>query len=58
MHVGEEMCNEILRMIGENVKIYRCCNDSEYIFRGNVEAVFRVIENEEERVLIDFYVVD
>ncbi len=57
-HVDEKICDKLLEALDENVKMYRCCDDLEYISRGNVADIFRIIENGEERVLIEFFVVD
>lgn len=57
-HFDEKICNEILSLVDENVKLYRCCEESEYVAKGNIVDVFRIIEKGPERVLLDYYIVD
>ena len=57
-HIDEKICNKILSFIDGDTKLYRCCDDYQYISRGDVGEIFRIIEKGEERVLIDFYVCD
>lgn len=57
-HLDEHICNELLNLVDDDTKMYRCCEDYEYISRGVVGELFRVIEKGKERVLMDFYVVD
>lgn len=57
-HLDETICNKILSLIDEDTNLYRFCNDSEFVSKGNIGEVFRIIENGEERVAIDFYFVD
>lgn len=57
-HLNEQICNKILSLIDDSTKMYRCCDDYEYISRGVVGEIFRIVEKGQERVLIDFYLVD
>ena len=57
-HFDEKICNEILSLIDEDIKLYRCCKDSEYVAKGNIGDVFRIIVKGQERVLLDYYIVD
>lgn len=57
-HLNEQICNKILSLLDDDTNLYRCCNDYEYISKGVVGEIFRIIEKGQERVLIDFYVVD
>lgn len=57
-HLNEKICNEILSLIDDDTKLYRCCDDYEYISKGNVGEIFRVIEKGQERVVVDFYIID
>ena len=57
-HMDESMCNKILSLVNEDTMLYRCCNESEYVSKGNVGEVFRIIENGNERILMDYYFLD
>lgn len=57
-HLDEKICKIILGAINADTKLYRCCDDFEYISRGAVGEIFRIIEKGKERVLIDFYIAD
>ncbi len=57
-HLDEKICNEILGLLDDDTKMYRCCDDYEYISKGVVGESFRIIEKGNERILVDFYVVD
>ncbi len=57
-HLNEQICNKMLSLVDDDTKMYRCCDDYEYISKGAVGELFRIIEKGRERVLIDFYIVD
>lgn len=57
-HLNEQICNKMLSLVDGDTKMYRCCDDYEYISKGAVGELFRIIEKGRERVLIDFYIVD
>ena len=57
-HLNEYVCNKILKLIDEDMKLYKCCDDYEYISKGVVGEIFRDIVKGQERILVDFYVVD
>ena len=57
-HLNEQICNKMLSLIDEDTKLYRCCDDYEYISKGVIGEIFRIIEKGQERILVDFYVVD
>ena len=57
-HLDEKICKIILSAISADTKLYRCCDDFEYISRGAVGEIFGIIEKGKERVLIDFYIAD
>ena len=57
-HLEEQICNEIAGLLDDDSKMYRCCDDYEYISGGAVGEIFRIIEKGKERVLIDFYIAD
>lgn len=57
-HLDERICNEILSLVDEDTKLYRFCNDSEYISRGIIGEVFRIIEKGQDRILMDYYFSD
>lgn len=57
-HLREQICNKIFSLIDDDTKMYRCCDDYEYISKGCLDEIFRIIEKCEERVLVDFYVAD
>lgn len=57
-HLGEQISDEIIGLIDDDTKVYRCCEDYEYISKGLVGEIFRIIEKGQERVVVDFYLVD
>ena len=57
-HLDEQIYNQMLDTVDDFTKMYKFCDDFEYISKGNVGEIFRIIENGQERVLIDFYMVD
>lgn len=57
-HLREQISNKIISLIEDDTKMYRCCDDYEYISKGCVGEILRIVEKGQERVLVDFYVVD
>lgn len=57
-HLREQISNKIISLIDNDKKMYRCCDDYEYISKGCVCEIFRIVENGSERILVDFYLVD
>lgn len=57
-HLTEQISNKIIRLIEDDTKMYKCCDDYEYISKGNIGEILRIVEKGQERVLVDFYVVD
>lgn len=57
-HFSEQICDEIISLIDNDTNMYKCCDDYEYIAKGCVCEILRIIEKGQERVLVDFYVVD
>ena len=57
-HLGEQISDEIIGLIDDDTKVYRCCEDYEYISKGSVGEIFRIVEKGQERVVVDFYLVD
>ena len=57
-YLDEDISSKILSLISDDMKLYRCCNDYEYISKGFVGEIFRIMETGKERILISFYVVD
>ena len=64
----ENLCNEwfikkdildrIVDMMDDEMKMYKFCDDYVYVSRGVVCEIYRVIEYKDERILVDFYLVD
>lgn len=57
-HFDEQISSRMLALLANNEEMYRFCNDYEYISRGNVGEIFRVIKRGEEMVMIGFYIAD
>lgn len=57
-HLKEQIDIQIMTIIDNDTKMYRCCDDYEYISKGCVSEILRIIEKGKERVFVDFYVID
>lgn len=57
-HIYKEISDKILELINDEIKMYKFCDDYVYVSSGVVSEIYRIIENEEERILIDFYITD
>lgn len=57
-HIDEQVCNELLCVIDDDTKLYKCCDDYEYISYGTIGEIFRILESGQEKVLVDFYISD
>lgn len=57
-HFEKEVTDKAVGCIEQNAKIYKCCEDYEFISYGNICSKFRIIETEKEKVLLEFYIVD
>lgn len=57
-HLEPFIYNKMCGLIDDNTKLYKFCDDSEYVSQGVISEVFRIMQKGRERVLLDFYVVD
>lgn len=57
-HLEPFVYNKMCSLIDDNTKLYKFCGDSEYLSQGVLSEVFRIMQKGQERVLLDFYVVD
>ena len=56
-HLDDEITNKILELVDDDTRVYKGCEDYVYVSLG-VSEIYRIIEKENERVVIDFYVTD
>lgn len=57
-HIHKKISDKILELINDEIKMYKFCEDYVYVSSGVVSEIYRIIETEEERILIDFYITD
>lgn len=57
-HLKEQIYIQIVEIVDNDTKMYRFCDDYEYISKGCISEILRMIEKGKERVFVDFYVVD
>lgn len=57
-HLNNIITRKMLKKIDDKTQMYRFCEDYEYISKGCVGEIYRIIKKGRETVLIDFYIVD
>ena len=57
-HFDKSVIAGILSIVDGTTKVYKCCEDFEYIAIGNVGDIFRILVTKQEIVFLEFYIVD
>ncbi len=57
-HIEEVLTDRLSELISTSQGYYRVCEDYRYLSRGNCGEIFRIIETDNELIILDFYITD
>ena len=57
-HIEQVLGERLSELISASQRYYKVCEDYCYMSRGNCGEIFRIIETDNELIILDFYITD